>query len=314
MKEPIVATYRIVTPMFLGGAEPLLEAELRLSSFKGALRFWWRALRWAGVRSVEQLRDEEAELFGSTRTGQSRVRLYLQGALSEHNQIQERWKPNSWQTYTGYGLREKGERRYLRENREFKVYLDATRCSPAQIDQILSALKLLGLVGGLGARSRRGWGSITLTSITGEPWACPNSPSAWEQAVQALVPPGCSRRPAYTAFWAQACWKAGPPQGAAVAAQTWLASKYQSHVKQTSPKELRAQFGLPRLFQPRPRKERRASPLFLHIHQCPNGQCLPCALWLPAEFLPSEPNVPNHGQQGRSFVTELANRNGASAK
>ena len=40
----IRATYRIVTPMFCGGAEQ--QAEFRLASFKGVLRFWWRALMW----------------------------------------------------------------------------------------------------------------------------------------------------------------------------------------------------------------------------------------------------------------------------
>ena len=33
----------IVTPLFLGGADPN-KAELRAPSIKGALRFWWRAL------------------------------------------------------------------------------------------------------------------------------------------------------------------------------------------------------------------------------------------------------------------------------
>jgi CRISPR-associated protein Cmr1 len=32
----------VVTPMFLGGANNL-EAELRVPSIKGMLRFWWRA-------------------------------------------------------------------------------------------------------------------------------------------------------------------------------------------------------------------------------------------------------------------------------
>ena len=42
----IEATYRINTPMFIAGAEQDKEAELRLPSFKGALRFWWRALAY----------------------------------------------------------------------------------------------------------------------------------------------------------------------------------------------------------------------------------------------------------------------------
>ena len=39
------ATYRIVTPMFIGDAEQKATS-LRPPSIKGALRFWWRALNW----------------------------------------------------------------------------------------------------------------------------------------------------------------------------------------------------------------------------------------------------------------------------
>lgn len=77
MSEPpffLTANYRVVTPMFLSGADQT-AAELRLPSFKGALRFWWRAL--APARDVQQLRDVEDFLFGSTRAGASRVRMRL---------------------------------------------------------------------------------------------------------------------------------------------------------------------------------------------------------------------------------------------
>ena len=73
----ITAKYRVVTPMFLSGADQN-HAELRLPSFKGALRFWWRALaagRFNG--DLTALRAAEDTLFGSTRTGQSRVRMRI---------------------------------------------------------------------------------------------------------------------------------------------------------------------------------------------------------------------------------------------
>lgn len=38
------ATYRLVTPMFLGGADQNNCAELRAPSIKGALRFWYRTI------------------------------------------------------------------------------------------------------------------------------------------------------------------------------------------------------------------------------------------------------------------------------
>ena len=53
----------VVTPMFLGGANAT-DAELRVPSFKGMLRFWWRAT--CGIESLEEMKKEEANFFGST--------------------------------------------------------------------------------------------------------------------------------------------------------------------------------------------------------------------------------------------------------
>jgi CRISPR/Cas system CMR-associated protein Cmr1 (group 7 of RAMP superfamily) len=62
------ATFRVVTPMFLGGAKADDRAELRVPPIKAALRFWWRAIRWQGIRSAQpgnspaiaELRTQEA--------------------------------------------------------------------------------------------------------------------------------------------------------------------------------------------------------------------------------------------------------------
>ena len=77
MPTEIEATYRVVTPMFCAGANPG-KAELRLPSFKGVLRFWWRALAWSRLDgNLEEIRRQEDALFGSTGEGQSRVSMRL---------------------------------------------------------------------------------------------------------------------------------------------------------------------------------------------------------------------------------------------
>ena len=46
--------YRIATPMFLGGENQQADAtQFRNASFKGALRFWWRALNWGRCLQAE---------------------------------------------------------------------------------------------------------------------------------------------------------------------------------------------------------------------------------------------------------------------
>ncbi len=70
--QKLTATYRIVTPLFLGGADQK-ATDIRPPSVKGALRFWWRALNWGRIRSECQndadalceLNQHEADLFGA---------------------------------------------------------------------------------------------------------------------------------------------------------------------------------------------------------------------------------------------------------
>lgn len=307
--QTLTATYRIVTPMFLGGADPTAEAELRLSSFKGALRFWWRAIMWGMVGDINELRRKESELFGSSESGQSKVLMQLDKPLIQANAVQERWSPASWECYTGYGIQDptRGDRRFLRAGLEFAVHLSLPRCSEEQAQAIAGALKLFGLVGGLGFHSRKGWGSSTLTHLEGADWTWPADGAAWETAVKALAVQPAATQPPFTALTSDSLWKAGPVQKDAERAQRWLGLRYRDHVKATQPKDSRAQFGLPRLFQKgaRPRSERRASPLFLHIHECPDGRALPCTVFLPADFLSDQAVIPGSGDRARRFVRDL---------
>jgi CRISPR-associated protein Cmr1 len=57
--DSLEATFKVITPLFLGGANPDERAELREPAIKAALRFWYRAIdpdyRW-----------HEARIFGGT--------------------------------------------------------------------------------------------------------------------------------------------------------------------------------------------------------------------------------------------------------
>jgi CRISPR-associated protein Cmr1 len=314
MNTILTARFCITTPMFLGGADPTTEAELRPASIKGALRFWWRALMWScGAKDIFSLHKEEGSIFGSSDSGQSRVLMRLEKTLCEGYSVSDRWPPASWQHYTGYGLRDNGERRFLKPGQHFSVFFGMQRCSDEQRGQVVSAVFALGLLGGLGARSRKGWGSITLTEFDGEKWTCPDSDKEWMKAVKSLFGSNIKDAAPYSAFTSKTLFNCGPMQKSAAAAQEWLGNRYHVHVKDTFPKSDRSQFGLPRNFNSdakgtRPRKERRASPLFLHIHQCPSGKALPAALWLPSDFLPGEPDISGDGKSARDFIDYLPSR------
>lgn len=72
-----------VTPLFLGGAEPRGTPELRIPSFRGALRYWLRAVL-GGVEGgdVDAVYKAESAVFGSTDEetgGASSVSMRLTG-------------------------------------------------------------------------------------------------------------------------------------------------------------------------------------------------------------------------------------------
>lgn len=169
--------YRIVTPMFLGGENQQADAtQFRNASFKGALRFWWRALNWgqafkdAGQQptaALQLLHQREGELFGLASDGkksrQSQVQIHsdLQGAALK--------QPGMALQAVGYLLgqglfhfRDGVTRPYL-EGGNLTIRLNfKPGMAEADIQSVEQAAIALGLFGGLGSRARKGLGSLAL--------------------------------------------------------------------------------------------------------------------------------------------------------
>lgn len=184
--KKLEATFQIVTPMFLGGADQAAEM-VRPASVKGALRFWWRALNWARclgekadqeTEGLRHLHAEEARLFGiaagdKEKGGQG---IFLM-QVHEHkiDIVAQPFKPlESGQLYLlgqGLGTFKNGNsclRNAIQTNGQFGVRL-AFRPSASESDfkQISDALLMFGLLGALGSRARHGLGSVVLTEWNG---------------------------------------------------------------------------------------------------------------------------------------------------
>jgi CRISPR-associated protein Cmr1 len=211
--EPLTATFKVVTPLFLGDAER--EAtRLSLASLKGQLRWWWRALEWSGClrdkgserAALAELKDREERLFGVAGSdakdrGQSRVLMRLADQPEPGTPLcpEHELRDGGGQLvgpgarYLGYGLMGAFGARQGRLDRScfpagghFTVEL-----RPRDIDDdtawqgVVRAVRLLGLLGGLGARSRRGWGSLTLQSLDGDPgWRTPLDISGYRKMLE----------------------------------------------------------------------------------------------------------------------------------
>ncbi len=208
----IKAKFQVVTPCFLGGANHDEEANLRLPSIKGALRFWWRALNYAQITTAEQkknngiiasLREKEGKLFGSSEQdkGQSllimRLNAESQKSIGELKETKD--KSAYGMRYLGYGVMDfKGQltRPCLSRGKDsfypFEFTLQIGAKEQKHLDKILPALKLFGLLGGLGSKSRKGYGSLNLIELKGDgvgTWQTPASENDYEERLTDLLKP-----------------------------------------------------------------------------------------------------------------------------
>ena len=348
MPTEIEATYRVVTPMFCGGAEPETNAELRLSSFKGVLRFWWRALAWSRCDGdSRRIRESADALFGSAGGGQSRVLIRLaSGPLPQSVNKGEilsvspsiRGTVGEGARYLGYGVMKafgkqggQVERACLRSPFEFTVLMRIREHElnederKRQLASLTDALICLGTMGGMGAKSRKGYGSLVLQSMTvnGEQrWCAPQTVAELRDACAELRHNhNAAGQPEYTAFSGQArqilvSSDNKEPLGLLdLVGREFMRYRSWGHngmvLDQGSEKNFeddhdlmkskmpdrhprRIAFGLPHNYGKRRHEQvgphdqkldRRASPLFIHIHACGDT---PVAVlsFLPARFLP----------------------------
>jgi CRISPR-associated protein Cmr1 len=167
--KTIEATYRIVTPMFIGGANQKPDDGIRPPSFKGALRFWWRTLNWGKYQDLATLHKKECELFGGSaeQGGQGAFTL----SVSDKLHMQGTFKPKAGHQYLlGQGLYHFKEgllRDYIHSG-EVNVKLrfkPTIKALDEKMESVRDAMILLGYFGGLGSRSRKGFGSLSISAL-----------------------------------------------------------------------------------------------------------------------------------------------------
>lgn len=357
MSVLIEATYRLTTPLFCSGIDTA-AAELRLPSFKGVLRFWWRALAWSRCNGVLQLvQEQENQLFGSAGGGQAQVLMRF-GSVGRLDTIKkdavltevrgDNRVVGMGARYLGYGLMaafpsartntQAGQlsRAAFLAPLDFTVQLRASALEEAQLSLLLEALIALGTFGGMGSRSRKGYGSLVLQTLTvdgaspclaadEEPLSAPRNARELAGLIAALQKqadrPGL---PDYTAFSSGArhvvlsCEECEQPlhlldlvgremvrfrswgnQGKVLHDIPSERNFKADHDLMKAPPQARRYhperiaFGLPHNYSKGKTNEvapagfdRRASPLFIHIHQC-GSRPVAVLSFLPAHFLPS---------------------------
>lgn len=164
MAGRLLITLEIVTPLFLGGADAASLADaIRVSAIRGQLRYWLRALlgREHG-EDIEALQKQEGNLMGSTEAG-STVLVRVQEPKSLLRTVERMMLPH----------RQLGEKPPLRnqsfaEDQLFQLVISPRPGLSEIPDSVMAALLLWLNLGGLGKRSRRGFGSFQVREINVE--------------------------------------------------------------------------------------------------------------------------------------------------
>lgn len=173
---------RLTTPAFLAGAhQKEADCDLHPGTLRGLLRWWWRTLHVAHV-PLPELQRLETLVWGDITTG-SAVRICLAPTVrigpapfdkqdasffKEHDLQRPPRKTTQGLFYAAYGMDENSQgsrRQRWRIDPGAGWQLTITAPSPAIARQAAAALWLLCRFGGIGSKSRKGFGSLADISI-----------------------------------------------------------------------------------------------------------------------------------------------------
>lgn len=195
-RATFTATLELVTPAFLAGAsQDAADCTLRSATLRGLLRWWWRTLH-VGFVDVPTLRAMEAAIWGDTSAGGAVLLLVEpasgvqpaqldRAAVIKDHRLPRPTNPKTSQglTYHSYGMADgarkpPASRWYAPEGSRWTVRVlvrpgafvvrDAAKkelvrtelSAEAILDQVKSALWWFCRLGGVGSKSRKGFGSF----------------------------------------------------------------------------------------------------------------------------------------------------------
>ena len=179
MMQTIKFNCETITPMFLAGADGN-KPELRAPSIKGALRFWWRALNPNLVENEDysELKRREAELFGGTDNGgRSKVIISIDNQTT--TTIIAHPTPHKERPFS---------KKAFAIGSTFEMTVNVIENSLMKAEQVKNLFIVVSLLGGLGNRSRRGFGSFKIMEIDGVKFEQPNEVSEIESLIKSINP------------------------------------------------------------------------------------------------------------------------------
>lgn len=234
MIQTLVAELQVSAPLIMSGHTSLEKGDsIRPSAIKGALRFWWRALQWPRLReshtsdqnALKALHQAEADLFGAAagESGkQSKVLLRIDAKQRLDAQAfskgQDLSKSHPGAVYLmGQGQHQRNNGSLcagLQSSAPMSLRLSwrADTLKDDEQDGLVQAVMALGLLGSVGARARKGFGSLSLQALTlnKQPLPVPANRTELHQWLADLPRGSADELPPFTAFGpASRCWILG---------------------------------------------------------------------------------------------------------
>lgn len=204
---------------------PIDPLGIRIPSLRGVLQFWWRALNAHEAKETDcqDLLEKQGRWFGSTKTGQGLRIVALRNNDFQSGKVTYS-TADRFASYLGYGPLQllRTERGNIVTSYNKSAARDAILTSAgkepifsfrafgdeSQLAELRNALMALHLFGGIGARSRRGFGSLNVTiKDQADAFFRPAEgnilPWFQERCSQVLTIAQATTRPPYTALSAQ---------------------------------------------------------------------------------------------------------------
>ncbi|MBX2990243.1 MAG: type III-B CRISPR module RAMP protein Cmr1 [Bacteroidetes bacterium] len=185
--KPWTLQLKVITPLFGGGykareVDPICV--IRPAAIRGHLRFWWRATAGAGYSSPKDLFEAEEKIWGSAeKPGQVALQIRLSEpgkpikcAEYKWNTVKNRypaipkfvegWPPYALQPFQGKATKTAvvEQPAFARVDVEFELSISVDSTA---LHQIESAIAAWIAYGGIGARSRRGCGTLGFSKSDG---------------------------------------------------------------------------------------------------------------------------------------------------
>jgi len=297
------AIYQISSPMFLGNQEGICADTIRPSSFKGVLRFWWRALNWSKCwvekhknqsEALKLLHQREGKLFGldADQGGQGLFLLSLTHDAKNAQTLSYKEVSKKYGSFLSYGMggnprnQAQPPREAIKPEQTFEVTLLAKpQATEQEIQSVQDAMTLMGLLGSLGAKARKGFGSLTLQSVNNQPFIIQDLQDFQKKLNQLLTAYPIQKvdlLPPFTAFSQHS--KLIKKASSVIEVN----NDYREFLSAHENDRFKKYFGQPRK-HPDPNlygsmKERRSSPLWIHQFQDSQQNAHTLVLFLPAQW------------------------------